>query len=722
MKNFRVGDILVDKETENAYRIICLAEDLTVVCRMQTTRLDLFEIPTKEIVDKVIDGDLLVQEKENIVFDSEKLSAVMKAKYALNKQIINEVQDYYGPTYMQLMGNSTKYGMVDIQKKYNVSRLKCSRLILRYLQSGMDDSSLVDPRAIGRVNYKEYEYKKRPGRQSDSGYTSTVIVDDEIKKQFDSAIEVLKKDRHQTVESAYSWLCNKYYIESRIIDGEICFISKPEHLIPTMKQFRNYVTKKLTPEEKDVLKTSAREVRNDKRLLDSDALFEVYGPGDMVEVDAVEVDLSIVSELDRNKTVGRPIMYVMIDVFTRMILAMSVAFDNNSVIALTSLLMNLADDKVKYCEKYGFSIDENAWISGIIPRHMRIDRGADFKSDKFAKILQELGIDRQLVSAASGSLKGTIEQEFRSLHYAIKPHLSNNGVITQRHDSKHHKKATLTITEFTAMAIDFVLNHNQMASESYPLTADMIRCGVHPNPQELWKYGCKKYGQPRPISNKDAYYYALMTPVNAKIDRTGIRALGLYYMNFEDVELRAMMYRLQRNVKTIEMRYDPRDISNLYYLSSDSRMRIAPLNLKKTGMNDYVGMTECELKEYKKREKELRAESSRKNREIKNDMYAQEKMIAQTAISNSKGVSDSEGLRDNRSNEKLITQYKNRVATRIEKEDTDYIGKSQVSLVKEKNEDKDSVFPVDDKIQAEENAGDDETNNSDFETMFNKFF
>lgn len=63
----------------------------------------------------------------------------------------------------------------------------------------------------------------------------------------------------------------------------------------------------------------------------------VYGPGDMVEIDAVEVDLSIVSELDRSKVVGRPIMYVMVDIFTRMILAISVSFDNNSMIALTNL-------------------------------------------------------------------------------------------------------------------------------------------------------------------------------------------------------------------------------------------------------------------------------------------------------------------------------------------------------------------------------------------------
>ena len=55
------------------------------------------------------------------------------------------------------------------------------------------------------------------------------------------------------------------------------------------------------------------------------------GPGDLWEVDECEIDLSLVSVENPSVTVGRPIVYVMIDVYTRMIVAYSVAFDNNSV-------------------------------------------------------------------------------------------------------------------------------------------------------------------------------------------------------------------------------------------------------------------------------------------------------------------------------------------------------------------------------------------------------
>lgn len=611
-------------------------------------------------------------------------------QYEINKNIINDIVGVYGPTFLGLMGNGRKEELSNVQKKYNVSRLKCTRLLLRYLQSGFEEASLVDPRALKGRKYKEYNYTKRPGRKSDHDVTSKVIITDEVRKQFDEAISKYKSDRHQTIESTYEWLLQKYYTEQKVTNGIISFSRLPKTMCPSYRQYYTYFRQVVSKEEIDVIKTSAREVRNNRRILESDSLNEVFGPGDMVEIDAVEVDLSVVSGLDRSKTVGRPIMYVMVDIYTRMILAISVAFDNNSVIGLTNLFLNLLDDKIELCKKYGFEINEEAWYSGIIPRHIRVDRGTDFRSDRFASILHELGIDRQLVSAASGSLKGTVEQEFRSLHYAIKPHMAQNGVITNRYDSKHHQESSITIEEFKKMAIAFVLHHNQNASSTYPLTTDMIRNGVHANPQELWKYGSLKYGAPRPIVNVDQYYYSLLIPINVRINREGIKALGLFYTTTDPV-LRREMYEAGRKSRVREMRYDPRDISQLYYIDENSSLATAPLNLKKTGMQGYIGMTEYELKMYKRREREIRSEDKARNRENKADLYIVEEMIVKEAISHKEKPANASNIRENRNIEKQSVQYQNRIAARIktdneeqtkvvltEKDDcSEYVGKEK---------------------------------------------
>ena len=130
------------------------------------------------------------------------------------------------------------------------------------------------------------------------------------------------------------------------------------------------------PEENDAIKTSRQEQRNNKRLLLSDNLKGVTGPWDCVEMDEVEVDLSLVSVDDPKRVVGRPVVYVMLDLYTRLIVAVSIGFDNNSVLGFTNCLMNLADDKVEYCKKYGLTITENIWPSGYLPKRIRCDRGA----------------------------------------------------------------------------------------------------------------------------------------------------------------------------------------------------------------------------------------------------------------------------------------------------------------------------------------------------------
>lgn len=683
MADIKIGDILNEKDKKVSYRIIYISEKVVVVCKMHTTKLVLLPLSIEEVVDQITDEKLLYEAKTNCVLDINKLSEKMKQQYERNKEIMKRINDSYAPTYLTLATKDHKPQIQKIAADYEVSKLTVMRLYIRYLQSGMDESSLVDPRAFGKNTYKEYEYKeKRPGRKVEDGYSSKVIVTDEIKKQFDEALEQYKKNRFQTIESAYAWLCQKHYTKTLVTDGGFNIEPLPEFKVPTIRQFRYYASKKLTIEEIDVLKTSKREVRNNKRILLSDSLYDILGPGDMAELDAVEVDLSIVSEADRTQTIGRPIMYIMVDIYTKMILAMSVALDNNSVIGLTNLFLNLADDKVKLCARYGHKIDNDAWISGVIPRHIRVDRGADFRSDKFVNITEELGIDRQLVSAASGSLKGTVEQEFRTLHSAFKPHLGENGVITRRYDSKHHQEASITIQEFTKIAIDFVLHHNQMAIKDYPYTADMIRNEVHANPQELWKYGCMKYGSPRPIINKEQYLFSLMSPVKAKLNRKGLRALGLYYMNWDDKDLLHKMYAQQDKVITIEMRYDPRDISQLYYLDQNGNLLLAPLNEKKTGNSGYSGMTYYELKEYKKLEKKLKKDGERKNRIVKNSMYTAQEAITQEAVSRKKEAASPKNMRENRNIDKQKIELEHSIKKHLVSEEQ----KSNSEVVEKREE------------------------------------
>ena len=74
-----------------------------------------------------------------------------------------------------------------------------------------------------------------------------------------------------------------------------------------------------------------------------------------------------------------------------------------------------------------------------------------FETDvyKRQRICNELGIELQIVSGASGSLKGVVEQSFHPMHSRQNEHLEDNGLIENRYDSHHHREATLNIEQYT---------------------------------------------------------------------------------------------------------------------------------------------------------------------------------------------------------------------------------------------------------------------------------
>lgn len=342
-------------------------------------------------------------------------------------------------------------------------------------------------------------------------------------------------------------------------------------------------------------------------MLLSDSLDGVKGPGDLVEIDACEVDISLVSEVNPEKTVGRPVVYFMIDVYTRIILAVSVSFDNNSALGITNLFLNLSDNKHEYCARYGITYTgDDIWPSNIIPRRVRVDRGAEFKGKEFDRLCIELGIEKQIVPGAMGSLKGVVEQSFHRLQSEQREHIENHGLIEKRYDSHHHKEASLNIRQYTAMVINYVLNHNQTYNEYYRTTKDMQQKQIKPIPALLWKYGVARYGHPRPISDIEQYRYRLLSPVKAKISRRGIEYKKLWYFPSDDDELLRKMFELGNKREVFIVRIDKRYVGAVYYEKAGKLAKV-PLNTRMVGNQEFENYTLKEWEDYLKSRREMDA-------------------------------------------------------------------------------------------------------------------
>lgn len=678
---FSVGDIAIDNKENCRYRILSLLPHVIVLCQMDVDKLKIVHVDMSIFISLLNNHDLeIIKDESNIIVDDNYLKdSDRRATFETRLNAVLSVVELYEPEFLDLASKKTKPEVNEIISKSGIGKSCFWRCLRRYLQSGMQKSALMDKRTLGNSKGKNYAFQNKPGRKSDYFEDSGVIIDDVIEGYFQEALKDYKSGRQKTLKSVYEKMNNKHFTKTEMVNGVPTMILLPVFERPTFRQFYYYVQKHLSEEEKAVIKTSKAEVRNDKRLLLSDIMEGVKGPGDMVEIDACEADVSLVSELNPNQSIGRPIVYFMVDVFSRVILAMSVALDNNSVLGVTNLFLNLADDKREYCQKYNLDFhDEKVWPSQIIPRRVRVDRGAEFKSKEFERVCRCLGIEKNIVSGGSGSLKGLVEQTFHQMHVSQNVHLENNGLIEKRHDSQHHLEATLTISQYTQMVINFVITHNQQYLETYRLTKEMVENDIRSIPAELWQYGIEKYGSPRYISNKMQFYYDLMTPKAAKITRKGISFKGLYYIPENDELMGHQMFTAGKKGESLKIKIDLRDISKIYY-TRNNEVFVARLNEHVSGNSEFGGLTMKQWDDYRKKMGKMKMEGKVYNDALLSYRYAVNELIVKDAGKST--VSKQRDMKEARELEKQRIALDNKIAKRItDDEEGSYVDENPKSI------------------------------------------
>ena len=412
-----VGSIIKDMKNGTRYRVLHIKSELIYLCQMDTTKLNIVMLSSKYILNSIINGDITLEQETNLVYDYNKLTSKQRDLYDTRLAIMKRITEAFGPTYLGLIGKGTKDEIEAILDETGISRSTLLRWVRMYLQSGFNIYSIVKMSSTkSRGGYGAYSYTKKAGKHSDSGLAYGIPITETVISHFREALDKYKSGRFMSYDKAYIWMLNTYYSTSVETDHGVEQQLFPAVERPTFKQFTYYAQQNLTQKEKDIIKTSAMEVRNNNRLLLSDVLYGVCGPCDRVQMDECEVDVSLVSMLREDQSIGRPIVYAMIDVYTRMILAIGVAFDNNSLVGMTNCFLNLAEDKVAYCAKYGITITEQQWPSGYLPNRILVDRGSEYTSHECSRIFNEINISKELVPAGTGSLKGSIEQWLSLIH------------------------------------------------------------------------------------------------------------------------------------------------------------------------------------------------------------------------------------------------------------------------------------------------------------------
>ena len=353
-----------------------------------------------------------------------------------------------------------------------------------------------------------------------------INVDDNIKAIFRVAIEkCLLNEKQYEFDYAYNQV---------LIAFGVPLPCKPEHLldVPTERQFRYFYNKEYSPLEVTRKRKGEINYQKDFRPVLSSSTTEVSGPGSRYQIDATIADVYLVSADDRNKVIGRPTLYFVVDVFSRAIVGMYVGLENASWVSAMEALSNTVLDKVEYCKQFDIEITKEMWPTVGLPESIIGDRG-EILGRHIEVLSKAFNVNIENTPPYRADWKGIVERYFKTVQVKMKPfvegYVTKEAIGKKRHGKDYRQDSTHTLKEFTQMMIKIVIFYNNEHTLSeYDPDKDLPN-DLPYNPLDLWEWGIQyrtgRLRRPSPNIVK----VNLLPHTEATVTEKGLKLFNCYY-------------------------------------------------------------------------------------------------------------------------------------------------------------------------------------------------
>lgn len=306
------------------------------------------------------------------------------------------------------------------------------------------------------------------------------------------------------------------------------------------------------------------------RDIKGDSTSQALWPCALYQIDATLADVYLVSLLNRRHIIGRPVLWIVSDVFSHMIVGFCVRLEGEGWLGLKLALENATADKVTYCARYGITINEDMWPACYLPDQLTGDRGplSSYNADHLAYLLNTHVSN---TPPYRPDWKAIVEQVFNQLNVRVFHGLP--GAVDPEHergDKDYRLAAVLTIHDLTEIVISTILyynNHHRMTS--YQLDKDMIADEVQPYPSELYYWGVdNRSGIPR-YKDPETIRAALLPEDTATVTEQGIK-FGPNVYSCELAEKEGWFLKARNNGRwNVRIAFDPRTTKVIYLRLGD---------------------------------------------------------------------------------------------------------------------------------------------------------
>jgi putative transposase len=554
--------------------------------------------------------------------------------------------------------------------KVSESSKRTKRLIYTYLrrywQGGQIKNALIPHyhKSGGKGKERQVNDRKRGRPRGVTEETQTslgVNVTPELRKVFQRGIRLFYENQDgRTLREAWQLTKEQFFHKGfELQNGILVPLLPTADELPTFEQFRYWYEK-----EQDITRTITSRVGQRRfdirhRPLLGNPMDRIFGPGSQYQIDATVGDIYLVSELDQSRIIGRPVIYVVIDAYSRTIAGISVNLRGPSWLGAMLALENAAIDKVAFCKEYGIDIEKHQWPSQDLPESILGDRG-ELEGYDADNLVNALGIHIAITAPYRCDWKGIVEQNFRLINDTIIDWLPGKvNHKRERGDPDYRLDACLTLRQFRKLMIYCVLyhnNHHRMNRKTFRPDEFMIPDHIEPYPVDLWHWGMdNRVGHLHRMS-LDKIRWNLLPEKEALVTRRGIIFERMRYSCKLAMEEDWFVKAGETGSWPISVAFDPRK-SDLVYIRLDNGQRLEPCYLLDTE-KVYKERDLQDIQDYFELQKQDERAAITRNQQAQAVFHAQVKSVIDEAQEIAKDIpkglskrSRTANIRQNRSEE-----------------------------------------------------------------------
>jgi putative transposase len=322
------------------------------------------------------------------------------------------------------------------------------------------------------------------------------------------------------------------------VDGKLELIKPAEGLYPNDRQIQHALTFGTTRLARLLETTTKRHFTSAMRGLVARSWQGVAGPGHTWMIDSTVGDIYLRSSVNRAWIVGRPIVYVLVDVWSTAVVGFYVCLTGPSWNTAKVSLFNAAADPLLVGEMWGYQALLALDPAPTMCYALMCDRG-----EYLSRAHRETAIKMLPMTSYAPPYRGDLKGLVEVLHRIEKDaqFLFLPGAMDFRRKELELRKidpatCVFTVREYMQYLYELFFNYNLTADRTHRLDAHMTAAGVRNSPAGLWHYGHQMgIGYQKHIPSGDLITH-LLPGATARVKRDSVHYAGCDYTSTEVTE------------------------------------------------------------------------------------------------------------------------------------------------------------------------------------------